>query len=189
MTPSLKLSFFGPSGSGKSTALDLVQTILNSDYPTLTHIKLNVAAPLHQIQNFAYKTFSLSNSGQDGMLLQFLATHFENKLGPTFVKTLSSLPHNLVLNSDCRDNAYPYLKKSGFIFIRINTSSHLINKRLNLRSDISSADPNHQVEKITLIIPDFVINNDGSTIQLKQELSHLLTTLLPTSSSPPQSKS
>nr|NQU92150.1 hypothetical protein [Bacteroidota bacterium] len=121
----VKISLFGPSGSGKSTAAELMVKIIEEKYLKYQVILANVAEPLHFIQDLAYRQFGLSNTGQDRKLLQFLAQHFEQRLGERCVDRIQQLiglqpaSQNLVfVNSDCRNNAYGSLKNTGFIFVK-----------------------------------------------------------------------
>ncbi len=165
----VKIAFFGPSGSGKSTAAMILEDLVIK-HSYFEVVRLNVAAPLHAIQKFAYLQFGIKKTGQDGLLLQFLAEHFEDKLGTTFVRNLGKIDKSrniVVINSDCRDNAYQYLKRAGFVFVRIETSRENIFKRLGVRGDITRFSRKHKVERVGMIRADYVIVNDGSLGELK----------------------
>ncbi len=177
----IKLSLFGPSGSGKTTSEKIIKQIVKEKYDNHKVISVNVAQPLHEIQKFAYKKFDLVNGGQDGVLLQFLANHFENYLGKACVKRIKSKiklhseKGNLIfLNSDCRNNAYQDLKQEGFLFIRIFTQPRLIKKRLRKRQDITYFDPEKGIEQINKIKQNYFVNNSGSIQKLKDNLKRLL---------------
>lgn len=173
-----KLCFFGPSGSGKSTAAAIAQKYLTQQN-YIVH-KINVGEPLHQIQEYIYSTFNLPNTGQDGSLLQFIAKHFELQLGPHFSKKIQSLEANncsyslAIINSDCRDNSYQYLKSLDFKFVRVLASKDNIDLRLQVRGDINLAQKNHSVEQISQIIPDFQVDNNESIIILKDNIESLI---------------
>lgn len=175
----IKVSFVGPSGSGKSTAAEYYSEMFAKKHPGWKIIKLNVAAPLHKIQKYSYKTFGLKNTGQDGKLLQFIASHFSDSLGPTFVSSLKEVIKKsennlLVINSDCRNNAYDYLKKEGFIFIKIKTDPRIRAERLGQRMDITSANTQSVVEQIDSIEYQIEIENNGSLEDLRVKIKKLL---------------
>lgn len=172
------ICFFGPSGSGKSTCAKFALNYFKKK--NLYAKQLNIAKPLHNIQKYAYSKFFINSQGQDGMLLQFLAKHFESNLGPSYQKQIAKLQlryqkNNLIIiNSDCRNNAYIYLQQLNFIFIKVSTKLEIISKRLDKRGDISLASKSHPVEQTSLIPSDFVIHNNGTKHDLKNGLEKLL---------------
>lgn len=174
----IKLCFFGPSGSGKSTVADIAKKILIQQNYVVK--KVNVGEPLHQIQDYIYTTFNLANTGQDGPLLQFIAQRFETSLGPTFLKKIKNIEfinqsHSLVIiNSDCRNNSYQYLKELGFKFIRVSTSESNIISRLEVRGDVSLAQKNHSVEQTSEIVTDYFLDNNDSVEDLQNKVINLL---------------
>jgi len=162
----IKISLFGPSGSGKSTAAELMVKIIEKKYPEYQVILANVAEPLYLIQDFAYRQFGLPNTGQDRKLLQFLAQHFEQQLGKRCVDRvqqsigLQPTSQNLVfINSDCRNNAYGFLKNAGFVFVKVYAFSDIIRKRCSGRNDIGKLDFENPVEQTDQIKKDFCIDN------------------------------
>lgn len=181
-----KLCFFGPSGSGKSTAADIAQKYLIQQNYIVQ--KVNVGEPLHQIQEYIYSAFNLPNTGQDGSLLQFVAKHFESQLGPHFSKKIQNLEANnydhplAIINSDCRDNSYQYLKNLNFKFVRVSASKDNIGLRLQVRGDINLAQKNHSVEQISQIIPDFLVENNESVASLKDKVETLISHIINQSS-------
>lgn len=175
-----RIAFVGVSGSGKSICGKLLNKIMKNDFPNFKVAGLNVALPLHRIQAYAYRSFGLENSGQDGQILQFLASHFENRLGPTFLSNFERVLGKyrkkklLIINTDCRNNAYRCLKKCGFTFIRVVMSASIRANRLGMRGDLFAADPQHAVEQIDRIKPDYIIENNGDLADLESKLSRLI---------------
>ncbi len=170
----LRLCFFGKeSGVGKSTAGALAYDYLSFEIKTHSVYRLNVAQPLHDIQSFAYQRFNLESTGQDGRLLQFLAAHFQARLGPTFQANLDHLESlatkTIIINSDCRNNTYPVLKDRSFIFIEV-----LRPRPIARIGDSSQFNKDHPVEFTSQIVPDLRLDNSGTLEDLRPRLTSLL---------------
>lgn len=178
----IKLCFFGPSGSGKSTVAVLAKKILLEKNYSVQ--KINVGQPLHQIQDYIYDLFDLPNTGQDGQLLQFIAHHFEGSLGPYFSQKIESIENQnvnglrVIINSDCRNNSYQYLKKLNFKFIRVLTSQDNVAIRLQTRGDISLAQKCHSVEQTNQIIPDYFLDNNDTLVSLESKTEILINQII-----------
>ena len=116
----MKLCFLAPSEYGKNTAVK----ILSQKY-SIKNIK--IAEPLYHLQSYFYNFISMPLKGeQDGELLQYLGQKIR-KENPTFLleqfsKELECSSHfqEIITNDDCRPPDYEFLKKLGFIFIKIN---------------------------------------------------------------------
>ena len=177
-----KICFFGPSGSGKSTCAEIIKSKLIQKKWLVK--KINVAEPLHQIQKYIYDVFGLANTGQDGPLLQFIAKYFESQLGPCFSKKVAEIVEQscncplVIINSDCRNNSYQYLKSLGFKFIRVATAENNISDRLALRGDTAPAQKNHSVEQTSDIIADYSIDNNDSIDLLSNKIDQLIDSLI-----------
>jgi len=135
----LYLSFLSPTGFGKTTAVKLLARHFH-----VRNIKL--AQPLYEMQDMIYNRLKKTIVGQDGELLQFLGNKIQRDY-PEFLakefwnnlqKTLLDNPE-FILNDDCRPHNYPFLKKFGFIFIKIDSF-------LRLREDKMPIDPTHSIE-------------------------------------------
>jgi len=178
-TKPIKISFFGPSGSGKSTASQLSRKIFSKLLPSHWFKKCDVAEPLHLIQNYIYDKMGIQNLSQDGELLQFLAKRFEDNLGHKCIDKVKDVVHTyqgkvICVNSDCRNNAYKYLKDNGFIFIKIETKPSMRGERVVERGDITIADKKSRVESTNKIEADYVISNNGSLPQFKSSLEEVI---------------
>lgn len=175
-----KIAFFGVSGSGKTTATEYLKGEGQDFLPNFDIIVLNVAKPLHDIQSYAYEQFGIPNTGQDAKLLQFLARHFENRLGDSFMYNLScavksrSERNLLIINGDVRNNAYGALAKAGFVFIRIQADPEKIYERLLKRGDVGKYNLDDKVEWIDEISQDFLVENNGTLEEYKQKLRNLV---------------
>jgi cytidine deaminase len=173
----VKVCFFGPSGSGKSTCAEISEGIFKRRNFRVERV--NVAQPLHDVQTYSYLRFDLDNTGQDGELLQFLAHHFEAMLGPCFRNRVLKLESKFsgtrlaIINSDCRNNSYSYLRDLNFIFIRVLSDPDTIEKRLGKRGDITLAEKNKSVEQINLIRPDIILDNNGTIGELETRIENL----------------
>jgi len=180
-----KICFFGPSGSGKNTVGYTAEHIIYEKYgvDAIRVGHLNIAEPLHYIQSHIYETLGLKNQTQDGKLLQFLIEHFGMKtICDVFVKELDKsvdifhpdVSPTFVLNTDCRNNAYPILKENGFIFIRIETKPEIRVRRLKNRKDITPANLNKELEQTNQIIADYTIDNNGTLQDLEEEVRKVI---------------
>ena len=153
-----KICLYGPTGSGKTTIAQHLIRKYNAEL-------IKIATPLYQMQNEFYQKLGKTISGQDGEFLQFLASKIlkENPFWLTdqFLKKVSQSNKHLIVNDDCRLNSYDVLKKDGFIFIRVSTSSKNILKRM--RNDHTPIDTNHPVEQgFDKFNADHIIENNGS---------------------------
>jgi hypothetical protein len=193
------LSFVGPSGSGKTTAAKFAVEMLREK--GICTARLDVAEPLREIQSFAYARFGRPSPGdaskpetflQDGKLLGFLAGHFENFLQDSFCRRFNKLmkdfsgpftwthvkkkSRNAVINADCRNNSYEYLKELGFIFIRLQISEETRAKRLTRRSDLSKGVTS--IDATDQISESIFINNDDLLSELKDKIGGVITGIL-----------
>lgn len=183
---SVLIAFVGPSGVGKTTAYRFAhEHLLAREY---IPVRVDVAEPLREIQAFAYRRFGRSDPGnprqpdvfqQDGKLLQALAQHFEGDLGPDVTwrvqQVLKLRPgHIAVINTDCRDNAYPALKALGFTFVRLEAESRLRTARRLRRGDLNPADPDHPIERTWLVKADYHILNEGSETELSDRIAEVI---------------
>ena len=169
------ISFFGKSGSGKSTAAELVREYL--DEQGIRSEKIGVAQPLHEMQKACYSVLGIEVVGQDGKLLQFLAGHFEKEMLKNFEERLKVILNYqgrlVIINHDCRDNAYEILRRNGFIFVKIVTDDLNRSLRLDKRLDVSRGDVSSEVIK-----PDYWVDNNGTINELEESLIIILTNLL-----------
>jgi hypothetical protein len=183
-----RLAFVGPSGSGKTTAAQYAAEVLSGhDFKVE---RLDVALPLREIQEFAYKRMSSPKLPrlcgdptksetflQDGKLLGFLAHHFEDWLTIPFKSRLKQLPTStVIINADCRDNTYLALKGLCFKFIRLDTIQEIRDKRLFTRSDITT-ETSASLDSTSSIDEDFFIENNGSLSELKFKIYEVLNQL------------
>lgn len=184
-----KIAFYGISGSGKTTAINYLEKEQGRILPGYEVIVLNVGEPLHKIQAYSYSLFGMENRGQDGLLLQFLARHFEKRLGPAYLQRLEAVLKTerektaLIVNGDVRNNAYHFLKSAGFVFIRVLAAPEEIKKRLKLRGDISRFNTSDAVEWIDEIKADYVLKNFGTMDVYKKDIADLIEKVIANSTS------
>lgn len=152
-TSLVKIVLFGPSGSGKTTAQNIATEYLKSK--NILTLRLNVADPLHAIQRQIFDTLNKKQTDkQDGILLNFLASHYENELKSILENKLDELETYcaneskkwMVINSDCRNNMYKSFLDNNFTFIRILTDQNIIDERLKLRN-LTLPNTSSEVEK------------------------------------------
>lgn len=185
------ISFYGPSGSGKSTCFEYALPVLES--LGFEVYRCDVAYPLRRIQNYAYELFGKAKPGnpedpvkfrQDGAFLSFLANHFSDRLGPLFEKRAEELlgrpSHKAIalVNTDCRNNAYPVLAEMGFRFVKIEVRADILDVRRKERGDITYTDYEAEVEKYNLISPANVIWNNGTKDFLKKMVEEAVLALV-----------
>lgn len=181
----LRICFFGPSGSGKSTCFGFAEEAIRERITgELRVVREDVAAPLREAQWSMYLKMDMIPSDmepyqmpQDGMLLSFLASHFESHLGPACARRVGTMSeafcrHIAFVNTDCRNNAYESLHNMGFWFVRVKTDEKLIRKRLGERGDTTPYDPKSDVEKIGDIEPHFTVQNDGTLNELQEAVNY-----------------
>ena len=185
MDDKIFVSFIGPSGSGKSTCRQFAEKYLRERGYDVYHV--DVAAPLRQIQTYAYELFTKKSQDataldykQDGRLLQFLAEHFEDRLGPTFKASIKEIldycPSKkiAIINTDCRNNAYKTLKELGFVFIRLTVPPILLAVRQMARGDLTKSDHHSSVEQYDTIEYSHEIDNVGSLDDLEKNVYQVL---------------
>lgn len=190
MANQLLISFIGPSGSGKSTCYNFAEKYLSElGYQIF---RCDVAYPLRLLQNNAYLFFELGYPGdpylpdkykQDGVLLGFLAKHFENRLSictKNRVKLLLSYQNRSVciINTDCRNNAYQDLADLGFIFIKLEVDQGILKQRRLARRDTTNFDYSASVEQFDKITPQLNIPNNGSLENLEREVRSVIDKIL-----------
>ncbi len=182
----LRICFFGPSGSGKSTCFGFAEDSIRERVASKPKIfRADVASPLREAQWSVYLKMGMIPDGmmtkpdqmpQDGKLLSFLASHFENNLGPAcagWVESISKAYHGhaAFINTDCRNNAYESLHDAGFWFVRVAAGERLIRERLAGRGDLTPYDPGAEVERVDGIEPHFTVRNDGTLDELREAVN------------------
>ena len=187
----LLISFVGPSGSGKSTCFEYAKPPLQK--MGFLIYRCDVAYPLRLIQKYAHQTFGLESPGdpensvgftQDGQLLAFLAGHFEGYLGACAKKRIEELHHKnqnypiVIVNTDCRNNAYPTLQRLGFVFIEVSVTPEILAKRRKERGDKTPFDHTAAVEQYNLIRPTYRIENNGTKEDLKNAVENVILKIL-----------
>ena len=160
----IKICFLAPSGFGKSTAIELLSKKNNI-------VNVKIAAPLYEMQDSFYKRLGKEVNGQDGELLQFLGKKVrkenENFLLDVFKDTVEHVDADIISNDDCRPMDYEFLKKMGFVFIKINGYTHG-------RDDHTAIDKNSSLEWNCEIPFDYEIDNTGSLEKYEKNLEELI---------------
>lgn len=151
------VSLVGPTGSGKTTIANAMLSVFDA-----TLIK--IAAPIYEMQEYLYNKLGMAVNSQDGELLQYLASKIEREspgwLAKKFIENARENTSALIINDDCRLNAYRYLQNEGILFIRVVTSQATRRKRL--RSDHIHLDVHHETEKgFSHIDCKYSVDNNG----------------------------
>jgi hypothetical protein len=166
----LRLCLYGPTGSGKSTIARYLVDRHGADL-------VKVADPLYRLQEHFYRFIGVPVAGQDGELLQFFAHKIERErpgwLGLEVGARVRSATGPLVVNDDCRANAYRALEGLGFVFVRVRTAPAEIRRRS--RPDRTPVDPDHPVEQgFEAFRQDYTVDNDGSLTDTLAAVENLL---------------
>ena len=190
----VKIYLFGSSGSGKSTAAKLMVKIIEEKYPEYLFHLISAKDETQDMATTITQTsggldmLSIYKASQAVVFFRIVceqAEHFEQQLGEKCVDRvqqsigLQSVDQNLVfINSDCRNNAYEFLKNAGFVFAKVYTSSGIIRKRRSGRNDIGKFDFKNPVEQIDQIREDFCIDNSRFLDDLSKNVNRFLRKVL-----------
>lgn len=191
-TKDYKICFFGPSGSGKTTAFKFAQEWFHKE-KNLYACQVDVASVLREIQVDVHKHLKLPSSGsflfpetfpQDAKLMEFLAENYESAMLEVFRTSCNSarlhaLIQNrnyVIINTDCRNNAYQVLKELSFIFIKVETEESLRTERLATRKDFSKSSES-SVNCCDQIRENFVLSNNGTLEDFKGAVYNTLNLL------------
>lgn len=161
----IKIALIAPSGYGKSTAIK----ILKRHYE-IHNIK--IATPLYSLQSIFYSFIGRDlNEEQDGELLQFLGVKIRKEnasfLLRNFRERLEGVDSPIITNDDCRPYDYEFLKKEGFIFIKING-----HKRV--REDHTPVDVKSKLEWQEDPDCDYVLENISSLEEYEKNILKLI---------------
>lgn len=164
----IKLAFYGKSGSGKSTiAKAAIEYFKNLD---LYIEVIKFATPLYKIQKqfYEYANVEIDYYDQNQKLMEDIAKYLReinpNSLVYNFNKSFEMSSADVVINDDVRDIEvdYPYLKKNGFLFIKLECDEEIRKERLLARSDLCSVLDSSTTNCIDQIIPDYVVDTSSS---------------------------
>jgi dCTP deaminase len=166
----IKLCLFGPTGSGKTTLARYIAERYGA-------IVVRIAAPLYLMQDHFYATLGKQPRGQDGELLQFLADKVEREqpgwLGATFVESIRRLDTQIIVNDDCRWNAYQALEQAGFYFVKVQTSEIVRHSRL--RRDHVALQATHDTElHFDKFRVDAIVVNDGPLTESYKQIDRVM---------------
>lgn len=77
----------------------------------------------------------------------------------------------MVINDDVRETTvdYPFLKKKGFIFIKVECEESLRVERLMERNDLDAVIHSKTTDSIDKIIPDYIINTSHEDKQVAKK--------------------
>lgn len=164
------VSLVGPTGAGKTTIAKELLGIFDASL-------IKIAAPIYEMQEYFYNTLGKAVNSQDGELLQYLASKIEQEspgwLAKTFIESAKLNNGKLIINDDCRLNAYKYLKNENILFIRVDTNQATRRKRM--RNDHTRLNVHHETERgFDHIYCKHSIDNNGSLISTVNTLKEIL---------------
>lgn len=163
------ITFIAPSGYGKSTAIEIIK-----EFYDIENIK--IGKPLYDLQDIFYKKINMTvRDTQDGELLQFLGYKIRkenpNYLLDEFYKSLCFSKKDIITNDDCRPNDYEFLKRLGFVFIKINGFKRD-------RNDYTPIDSKSKLEWQEEIECDYEIDNYGDLENYKTNILNVMSQIL-----------
>jgi cytidine deaminase len=181
----LRVALFGWPGAGKSTTAAMLRQALaeSGRQPAVVRI----AAPLYDVQRsfYARAGTSLADGQQDGVLLNFLGSHFR-AAAPGFLLTdfgqrcASALlcGADTIICDDARPVDLAELAGQGFSIVRISAPDEIRGQRKSGRGDRIAGNDRHPTELgVDAVSPDFEIDNSGSLAELQTQLASLVQTL------------
>lgn len=186
----LHLCFFGDSGAGKTTCFKMVEDFYSEINRDIYVGRVDVAGILREIQVDIYEKLRLPSCGQpnypesfaqDAKLMEFLAENYMPSVLNCFEVSCNKIKYSaifgrnnfVIVNTDCRNNAYETLNKLGFVFIRVDTAEDIRANRLKGRKDVNkpSASATNSCDQIK---ENFVISNNGTLEELKGAVYNVL---------------
>jgi len=162
----LKVCLIAPSGSGKSTAAGHLMARFRERGLTARVYKL--AEPLYdlQAQIYARARRPIERHRQDHRLLELVADEMR-RINPTslledFMQRIAAAPEEVVINDDLRDldTDYPWLRRAGFVFVKITAAARVRHQRMNRRDDLLSHFESKLDRDLRAMEPDFVVVNE-----------------------------
>jgi hypothetical protein len=185
------LGLFGLPGAGKSTTSKLIQRLSEDNGWEVVVLKL--AEPLYDIQSYIYTLCHQplpSRYTQDGVLLNFLGSHlrhidpqvllrhFRARYEKCLVEDTNST-YKLIICDDVRQPDVGLLRDLGFLLVKIEASPELCRSRRSMRGDTTLGSDLHPSEAgLETIIPNKVLENNGSLEQLMDSIRDLLHVLV-----------
>lgn len=168
----LKIAFYGKSGVGKSTiALETIEYFQNQDMEVEV---VKLAYPLYVIQKLFYDIAHVKMNfyDQNQKLLENIAT-FLREINPeciveNFQERYKQSKAEVIINDDIREIEvdYPFLKKEGFIFVKVQCNEKLRIDRLKKRNDLNSILNSKTTQHIEKIVPDFIVDTSHKDINI-----------------------
>ena len=171
----LLIGFTGNMGSGKSLAADFVATRYNCTKMRLSGKMREIASDLEvePTRDFLQGIGKFMREFDDDVWVRYV---YKQVLA-------SQMP--IVLDDIRRTNEIMYLRPLGFKFIRLDAKSEFRKARIEERGalEISHEDwkrwAEHLTENQVKDLPvDYIIENNGSKIELKQKLDEIVSKLL-----------
>ena len=161
----LKIAFVAPSCYGKSTAVKILESKMDAK-------NIKIAEPLYEMQKAFYEKVNvLIKEEQDGELLQFFGSKVRKEnpgyLENVFTNKLNNLENEIILNDDVRPLDFEFMKKLGFIFVKINGFKRD-------RNDKTKANDNSSLEWKNSVVCDYTVDNLGTLEEYENNLMDLM---------------
>jgi dephospho-CoA kinase len=188
----LRIGLYGSPGAGKSTTSRFIEEYCSAS--SILFHRIRLADPIYEAQACVYSAADRHLTHfyeQDGELLNFLG-YYLRKLNETilldrFAKRLTEAvaaeggasQTKVIVCDDMRFPDAAFLRKLGFISVRITaTEAACVQRRIN-RSDRSLSSPEHITERnLGAIACDLIIENDGTLDALRHHATSALGRLL-----------
>lgn len=171
----IKIAFYGKSGVGKSTIATAAKEYFEKEKFEVEVIKL--AYPLYYIQNIFYKIAGKEEEfyAQNQGLLEDIAKNLRKidsqSIINNFYERYRQSKAQVVINDDVRETKvdYPFMKKEGFVFVKVECEEHLRINRLLERNDLDAVVNSKTTDYIDEIKPDYIINTSNDDKQVARE--------------------
>jgi cytidine deaminase len=152
----LRIALFGLPGAGKSTSAALLRERLEQRGARPAVVR--IAAPLYDVQDAFYGRTGtpLASGQQDGVLLNFLGTHFRTTAPGFLLEDFRRrcdeallAEADVLICDDARPVDLEEVAKQGFTLVRISAPDDLRRARKSGRGDRTrgnDADPDHEID-------------------------------------------
>ena len=172
----LKICLVGKMRSGKSQA---VEHIKSQFYPQAEVVDFGDA--LKEVVNILYPLNNNEDGSKRRKKLQTIGQHMRKLNEDIWIECvdmkINKMPDTTILCASCRQqNEYNYLKKKGFIFIKIESDiNDRVQRMLDCGDNFEESDLNHETELlIDSFEVDYIIKNNDTIESFKDKLNKII---------------